>query len=122
MSVAASLRRFGSCVAASLLLAATAACTTGAGQKASKPVSVSAVETSSQPRVATYNCSDGGMITIENLGASVHITGADEEPIDLPAAPAAQTTRYGEQPYAIVLEGRDALFMKSGQEPLSCTR
>ena len=27
-----------------------------------------------------------------------------------------------EQPYAIVLEGHDALFMKSGQEPLSCTR
>jgi membrane-bound inhibitor of C-type lysozyme len=120
MSAAASLRRFGSCVAA-LLLAATAACTTGAGQKVSNSVPVSAIETS-QPRVATYNCSDGGMITIENLGASVHITGADEEPIDLPAAPAAQTTRYGEQPYAIVLEGHDALFMKSGQEPLSCTR
>jgi hypothetical protein len=62
------------------------------------------------------------MITIENLGASVHITGADEQPIDLPAAPAAQTARYGEQPYALVLDGRDALFMKSGQEPLSCTR
>jgi hypothetical protein len=109
-------------VAALLLLATMAACTTGAGKKASNPVPMSAVETSSQPRVATYNCSDGGMITIENLGASVHITGADAEPIDLPAAPAAQTTRYGEQPYAIVLEGRDALFMKSGQEPLSCTR
>jgi hypothetical protein len=102
------------------VLAATAACTTGAGQKVSN--SISPVETSSQPRIATYSCADGGMITIENLGASVHITGADEEPIDLPASPAAQTTRYGEQPYAIVLEGRDALFMKSGQEPLSCTR
>ena len=30
--------------------------------------------------------------------------------------------KRGEQPYAIVLEGHDALFMKSGQEPLSCTR
>ena len=78
--------------------------------------------TSSQPRTATYNCADGGMITIENLGASVRVTGADEEPIELPAAPAAQTTRYGEQPYALVLDGRDALFMKSGQEPLACTR
>jgi membrane-bound inhibitor of C-type lysozyme len=122
MNAALSLRRFESRVAALLLLAMAAACTTGAGQKAASPVAVGPVETSSQPRVATYNCADGGMITIENLGASVHITGADEQPIDLPAAPAAQTTRYGEQPYALVLEGRDALFMKSGQPPLSCTR
>ena len=98
-----------------------AACTTGPANKTTNSAPVSET-TSSQPRTATYNCADGGMITIENLGSSVRITGADEEPIDLPASPAAQTTRYGEQPYAIVLEGHDALFMKSGQEPLSCTR
>jgi hypothetical protein len=123
MEAAVFLRRFGSCVVVSLLLAATAACTTGPAKKATDPVPAGSVETtSSQPRTATYNCADGGMITIENLGASVRVTGADEEPIELPAAPASQTTRYGEQPYALVLDGRDALFMKSGQEPLACTR
>ena len=120
MKAGVSVRRFKSCVAVSLLLA-MAGCTTGAAKQAANPAPVSET-TSSQPRTATYNCADGGMITIENLGASVRVTGADEEPIELPAAPAAQTTRYGEQPYALVLDGRDALFMKSGQEPLACTR
>ena len=123
MKAAMFLPRFGSRVFVSLLLAATAACTTGPTKKATDPVPAGSIETtSSQPRTATYNCADGGMITIENLGASVRVTGADEEPIELPAAPASQTTRYGEQPYALVLDGRDALFMKSGQEPLACTR
>ena len=122
MKAGASLRRVGSCVTAMLLLAGMTACTTPAAQKAPDISALSPIESASQPRMATYNCADGGMITIENQGSSVRITGADEEPIDLPASPAAQTTRYGEQPYAIVLEGHDALFMKSGQEPLSCTR
>ena len=122
MKAGASLRRVGSCgTAMLLLLAGTTGCTTPA-QKAPGVAALSPIESTLQPRMATYNCADGGMITIENVGSSVRITGADEEPIDLPASPAAQTTRYGEQPYAIVLEGHDALFMKSGQEPLSCTR
>ena len=51
----------------------------------------------------------------------MRILGAGDGPIDLPAAPATQRTRYGEQPYALVLEGREALFMKSGDVPLTCT-
>jgi membrane-bound inhibitor of C-type lysozyme len=122
MKAGASLRRVGSWVTAMLLLAALSACTPPAAQEAPDVSAITPVESASQPRMATYNCADGGMITIENLGSSVRITGADEQPIELPASPTAQTTRYGEQPYAIVLEGHDALFMKSGQEPLSCTR
>ena len=100
---------------------ATAACTT-AQQKATAPAAAASAETTSQPRTATYSCADGGMITIENLGASVRILGAGDDVIELPASPASQSSRYGEQPYALVLEGNDALFMKSGEEPLTCTR
>ena len=99
---------------------AAAACTTGPTEKAAAPEMTD--ETSSQPATATYSCADGSMITIENLGASVRILGAGDGPIDLPAAPATQRTRYGEQPYALVLEGREALFMKNGDVPLTCTR
>src|SRR5262245_50734869 len=98
---------------------ATAACTT-AQQK--RPAAAGSDETTSQPSTATYSCADGGMITIENFGASVRIMGAGDDVIELPASPDSQRSRYGEQPYALVLEGNDALFMKNGEEPLTCTR
>jgi hypothetical protein len=100
---------------------AAAGCTTVPGGQAVAPEG-SSDETTSQLGTATYSCADGGMITIENLGASVRILGAGEEAIELPASPASQRSRYGEQPYALVLEGREALFMKSGEEPLTCIR
>jgi hypothetical protein len=103
------------------VMLATAACTTGPGKQATAPAAASD-ETTSQPRTATYSCADGGIITVENLGESVRILGAGDEAIELPASPASQRSRYGEQPYALVLEGREALFMKSGEEPLTCIR
>jgi hypothetical protein len=101
---------------------AAAACTTGQDTKVTNTALSATDESSTQPGVATYSCADGGMITIENLGSSVRILNGAEEPIELPASPASQRSRYGEQPYALVLEGREALFMKSGDEPLTCTR
>ena len=98
------------------------ACTTGPEKKAAIIPPAMTDETTTQPAMATYSCADGGMMTIENFGSSVRITGASDQPIELPASPATQRTRYGEQPYALVVEGRDALFMKSGDEPLTCTR
>ena len=80
-----------------------------------------AVETA-QPRVATYNCGGGGVITVENLGASVHVVATDGEALDLPAAPVAQRSRYGAGADAIVIEGREALFMHGRHPPLTCTR
>jgi hypothetical protein len=41
---------------------------------------------------------------------------------ELPAAPDNQRSRYGEAHDAIVLDGREALVMKSGKPPLTCTR
>jgi hypothetical protein len=99
---------------------AAAACTT---QKAARPaVDPPQSEMTTQPAAATYSCADGSLITIQNLGASVRISGVSDSPIELPAAPATQRSRYGEQPYALVLDGNDALFMKTGSQPLTCTR
>ncbi|CAH2409475.1 hypothetical protein [Mesorhizobium escarrei] len=77
---------------------------------------------SPQPRTATYSCADGARITIENLGTSVRVLGPDGASEDLPASPANQSSRFGAAHDAIVIDGRDALVMKSGKTPLTCTR
>ncbi len=56
------------------------------------------------------------------MGASVRILGADGVPVELPASPASQRNRYGQAGDAIVLEGREALIMRRGREPLTCMR
>lgn len=77
---------------------------------------------SPQPRTATYSCTDGARITIENLGTSVRVLGSDGASEDLPALPANQNSRFGAAHDAIVIDGRDALVMKGGATPLTCTR
>jgi hypothetical protein len=75
-----------------------------------------------QPRSATYNCAGGGTMTIQNLGTSVRVLGPDGVEEELPASPAGQNSRYGAAHDAIVIDGRDALVMKGGATPLTCTR
>ena len=78
--------------------------------------------TAPQPRTATYTCADGGRMTIENLGTSLRVLGPDGTSEDLPASPANQNSRFGIAHDAIVIDGRDALVMKGGKTPLTCTR
>ncbi len=75
-----------------------------------------------QPRKATYNCADGGMMTIENLGTSVRVLGPDGIDEELPASPANQNSRFGANHDAIVIDGSEALVMKAGATPVTCTR
>jgi hypothetical protein len=88
-----------------------------------------------QPRIATYQCGGEGEIRIVNTGASVLLsenifdTGApldagepQEARYELVAAPPNQRSRYGAEGLALVLEGREALWMKAGRAPLTCTR
>lgn len=78
--------------------------------------------TTPQPRTATYNCADGGRMTIENLGTSLHVLGADGASEDLQASPANQNSRYEQAHDAIVIDGREALVMKAGSTPVTCKR
>ena len=87
---------------------------------------------SSQPRVATYRCGEGGDIRVINTGSSVTVnaaSGISEETgepeiarYELVAAPPNQRSRYGAEGLALVLEGREALWMRAGQAPLDCRR
>lgn len=61
-------------------------------------------------------------MTVENLGTSVRVIGADGVSEELPASPANQSSRFGESHDAIVIDGRDALVMKGGASPVTCTR
>lgn len=81
-------------------------------------------QTAPQPRTATYNCADGGKMTIQNLGSSLRVVGPDGIPEDFAASPANQSSRYQEPAThdAVVIDGREALVMKRGSTPQTCTR
>lgn len=84
------------------------------------PVSMSGIDV--QPRHATYRCDGNQTLVVENQRSSVLLVDPQGENVTLPASPAAQQTRYGLTGYALVLEGRDALYMKGGKPPVNCRR
>ncbi len=75
-----------------------------------------------QPRMATYNCADGGRMTVENIGTAIRVVGSDGVNEELPAAPAGQNSRFGIDHDAIVIDGREALVMKANATPVACRR
>lgn len=75
-----------------------------------------------QPALATYRCGESGDLRVENGGASVRVTHGEDAPVDLAAAPPGQRSRYGADGYALVLDNREALWMKAGKVPLTCRR
>lgn len=78
--------------------------------------------TAAVPRQATYDCGAGGSIVVQNLRGSVRLVEAEGESYDLPASPPTQTSRFGEGGLALVLEEREALWMKAGSTPMTCRR
>lgn len=73
--------------------------------------------------MATYRCGNGGMITIQNLGTSLRVVGPDGGSEEFAASPANQSSRYQAATHdAIVIDGREALVMKKGSTPQTCTR
>lgn len=75
-----------------------------------------------QPASASYRCEDGASLRIQNRRTSVTVTLGDAAAIDLPASPPGSRSRYGEPPYALVLDDREALFFQTGHSPLACRR
>jgi len=69
-----------------------------------------------------YDCAEDGRIQVEFAGSGVRITESDGTIVELPAAPPGQMTRFGEGASAIVIEGREALYMRGRREPWTCIR
>ncbi|MEP9374641.1 hypothetical protein [Mesorhizobium sp. KR1-2] len=104
-----------------LLLAASCVSESNAGGAAPK-VSVAYDADTPQPSHATYSCGAGRAITVDNFRTSVQVVDPEGDSVELPASPATQQSRYGQTPYALVLDGNEALYMKSGKQPLNCRR
>jgi hypothetical protein len=69
---------------------------------------------------ATYDCGADGAILLRAGSGTVDLMEADGTSYALAAAPPGQNTRFGAEGYALVLEGREALWMKAGSEPATC--
>lgn len=70
-----------------------------------------------------FACDGGGTMNVRRAsGTAIAVTSPNGEEIVLPASPPGQQTRYGADAYALVIEGPDALFMKTGDMPLNCKR
>jgi membrane-bound inhibitor of C-type lysozyme len=79
-------------------------------------------ENVAQPRAAKFRCIGGQSIAVENLGSKVNVTTPEGAIVELPSLPAGSRSRYSEGQTALVLNGRDALFMTTGRTPLECKR
>lgn len=99
------------------LCVALSACVAGGPPRAQKQAVANL-----QPRFATYDCGEKGLITVENTRTAVRLTEPEGQMYDLMAAPPTQASRYDADGMALVLEGRDALWMKAGSEPVDCRR
>jgi len=102
-----------------LWLAATA-CMLAAGCVAGEPGRTGSMAGASTVAAGSYRCNDGSRLDIRRVSGSVQITEADGDVTLLPPAPPNQSNRFGSQGFALVLEGRTALFMKAGATPLDC--
>jgi membrane-bound inhibitor of C-type lysozyme len=99
-----------------LSLMMLAACQSSSSGGVADPDSVS------QPRNAQFRCDNGQALQVESLGASVNVTKEDGSIVALPALPTGSRSRYSEGQTALVFDGRNALYMETGKQPLECKR
>ena len=74
------------------------------------------------PRVATYSCSEGVMLTVRRNGDGVSVSDSREIDVDLPANPPGQSVRFAEGIYALIVENGEATWFVSGKVPVECRR
>jgi hypothetical protein len=73
-------------------------------------------------RSMAFRCDGKVGMTVVDTGNAVHVTDSRGADVELAASPPAQRSRYSQPGYALVLEGRKALWMVSGKRPVNCVR
>lgn len=69
-----------------------------------------------------FDCGPDGMIMLEGGRSAVTLIETDGSSYNLPASPPTQTHRFGGDGAALVVENGEALWMKSGKQPMTCRR
>ncbi|MAW89051.1 MAG: hypothetical protein CMJ42_21235 [Phyllobacteriaceae bacterium] len=75
-----------------------------------------------QPALSTWRCDGGGTMTVRRTGDSIEVRSPRGVDVTLPASPPGSRERYGEGLYAVVFNGREALWFVTGKPPLNCRR
>ena len=70
----------------------------------------------------SFDCGDGESLHLAGDGATLLATDSHETRIRLEASPADQRSRYDADGHALVLNEREALWMKPGTPPMTCRR
>ena len=78
--------------------------------------------TDAQPALATWRCEGGGTMTVRRVGDAIEVSSPRGVDVTLPASPPGSRERYGEGLYAVVFNGREALWFVTGKSPLNCRR
>jgi hypothetical protein len=89
---------------------------------ADQPASSTIAEAGPPPRSMAFRCDGKVGMTVVNTGNAVHVTDSRGADVELAASPPAQRSRYSQPGYALVLEGRKALWMVSGKRPVNCVQ
>lgn len=70
----------------------------------------------------SFDCGDGETLSLVGDGVTLLATATDDSAVRLQAAPPGQTSRYGADGHALVINNGEALWMKAGAAPMTCRR
>lgn len=115
-----SRRRFRGLAAALVGAVALSGCVSDAPN----PASVAAPEATYDVRMVEmrFDCEEGEVLLLAGNSNELLATDSQDTQIMLQASPPGQTARYDAQGHALVLHEREALWMKAGEPPMTCSR
>lgn len=70
----------------------------------------------------SFDCGDGESLNLTGDGATVVASDSQDTRVWLQASPPDQRSRYDADGHALVLNEREALWMKAGAAPMTCRR
>lgn len=70
----------------------------------------------------SFDCGDGERLSLVGDGVTLLATDTENASVRLEASPPGQTSRYGADGHALVINNGEVLWMKAGAAPMTCRR